>query len=306
MKKFLTLLFLASSAFLVKAQDTIPNHSFESWTSFGTFEEPDGWVTSNIFLAFFGVDTFNVSKTTDAYSGTYAIKLESFTITDSTGTQQYGAIAISTDLGTLFNNGTPGFSYSQRATKLKGYYKAYSSDSDTSTIGIIMSQWNAADDTAYAIGVGMIKFTDTSTTYQPFEVPLIYDPNFSGNPDTVMIFMASSGDSIINGGVLIVDDLVLEAPTGITPVTGLMDKGAYPNPASDRLFIHYNLPEAAEVKIDIYNAAGQLMRSYQKEELSSGIHSLEIAAEELEPGIYIYKISAGNRKSANKFIIARP
>lgn len=48
----------------------IPNAEFENWTSVsGQFEEPDFWITNN------AVNSVSVSKTTDSYSGNYAMQI---------------------------------------------------------------------------------------------------------------------------------------------------------------------------------------------------------------------------------------
>lgn len=301
-KPVLILLLFFSFVLTVHSQNSIPNAGFETWTNVGTFEEPDGWVTSNVFIAFFGGDTVNVVKTTDAYAGTYAIKLESFVIQDSFGYQQYGGIALSTDIATLFSSNAPGFPYSGRPTKLKGFYKSFSSVQDTSSIGIVLTQWNETDSMSSAIGVGLIEFTDTSDTYQPFEVPIVY--SMSGNSDTVMIFFTSSGDSIINGGTLIVDELELEESTGISiPLEQLMDKGAYPNPATDQVVIQYRLPDDSDVSIEIYDVMGKLVLSYDEGKKKAGLQSRKIPVDTLDPGMYIYYVQAGAKRVGNKFIV---
>ena len=62
----------------------IPNASFENWTtetdSTGIFEEPNSYHTTNNQRYFLPGPDF-VTKTTDAYAGTYALQVKS----DSTG-----------------------------------------------------------------------------------------------------------------------------------------------------------------------------------------------------------------------------
>jgi hypothetical protein len=56
---------------------TVPNYSFENWET-ASAEDPVGWKTTNSELSLVFNDTVNVTKTTDAHSGTYAAKLEVF------------------------------------------------------------------------------------------------------------------------------------------------------------------------------------------------------------------------------------
>jgi hypothetical protein len=69
MKKFLLFLSFFIYSVISPAQQ-IPNGGFEHWTSIsGQFEEPDFWITNN------AVNSVSVSKTTDSYSGNYAMQI---------------------------------------------------------------------------------------------------------------------------------------------------------------------------------------------------------------------------------------
>src|SRR4029078_17816 len=54
MKKVILILFVFSCA-IVKAQNPIPNPSFENWTDHGNYSDPDGWPSGNYATAGFGV-----------------------------------------------------------------------------------------------------------------------------------------------------------------------------------------------------------------------------------------------------------
>lgn len=69
MKVKIILLFLFIST-ITRAQDTIPNGSFERWINFGGwFDNPDGWATSNNQII------NNVVKDSDSYSGHLAMNI---------------------------------------------------------------------------------------------------------------------------------------------------------------------------------------------------------------------------------------
>ena len=53
--------------------NNIPNGGFEDWQDISPFE-PVGWTSTNIYAAAY--DTANVTRSTDAYSGSYAARLE--------------------------------------------------------------------------------------------------------------------------------------------------------------------------------------------------------------------------------------
>ena len=69
MKKLYTLLFLATGALTVNAQNVVTNGSFETWTS-ATPSAPEGWLIT------LGTNGGSVTQeTTLAHSGTSSAKL---------------------------------------------------------------------------------------------------------------------------------------------------------------------------------------------------------------------------------------
>ncbi len=74
-------------------------------------------------------------------------------------------------------------------------------------------------------------------------------------------------------------------------------EGNYPNPFMNRTTIAFNLQEDAQVSIDIYALNGNKILSFNKENLDSGHHEMEIDASDFNEGMFIYKITAKNEFS---------
>jgi hypothetical protein len=66
-----------------------------------------------------------------------------------------------------------------------------------------------------------------------------------------------------------------------------------PNPFNASTSIQFNLAEAAEVRIDIYDILGRKIETVFSGEKSAGIHQLAWNAEKLPSGIYFYRLQAG-------------
>jgi len=64
----------------------------------------------------------------------------------------------------------------------------------------------------------------------------------------------------------------------------------YPNPFYTETTIAYSLPEAGQVKLEIYNILGEQVATVFSEYRSPGIYSVIYNGTTLSPGIYIYKI----------------
>ncbi len=79
----------------------------------------------------------------------------------------------------------------------------------------------------------------------------------------------------------------------------------YPNPFNAWTNIVFNLPASNDVRLDIYNLSGQLVESFREGYLEAGQHSIVWAAADYPSGIYLYKLSFGEREIANKMILLK-
>ena len=68
----------------------------------------------------------------------------------------------------------------------------------------------------------------------------------------------------------------------------------YPNPANTFTRASYNITEAAEVAISIYDAGGQLIQVVEKVFRGTGEHNIEIEISSLKSGIYIIDLQTSN------------
>jgi hypothetical protein len=82
----------------------------------------------------------------------------------------------------------------------------------------------------------------------------------------------------------------------------------YPNPAKgDKLSFKYYLGSKADVKVDVYNVAGQLIAHFEKDNNPAGLASeFEWNMQNIASGVYIWRIEArsGNETKAIKKILA--
>ena len=79
----------------------------------------------------------------------------------------------------------------------------------------------------------------------------------------------------------------------------------YPNPFNPTTVINFELPEASQVKLKIYNLLGQEIATLVNEEKPVGRHSVQFNASTLSSGIYIYQIKANNFIQSKKMILMK-
>ena len=199
------------------AQD-IQNNGFEEWSVIQYYEDPVGYNTTNV-ITFFSGSTPNVVKTTDAYSGTYAIKMETV---DTPEGVYAGAAFIGQPTDDFIQGGIP---YDERPDSLTGYVKYNVSSTDTAYVAAIFKKFGAP------IGISFAQFSGVQNDYLYFSVPVEWlVPIIS--PDTVAIALISSSifaEPII-GSNLTVDKVEFKGPGDPFPNGFVLKDGAEATP----------------------------------------------------------------------------
>lgn len=78
--------------------------------------------------------------------------------------------------------------------------------------------------------------------------------------------------------------------------------GNYPNPFSGNTSFDLSLTKSSDVKVTVSNLLGQVVSS-EVSSLSAGKHTLNINAEGLSSGIYMFTVQAGGFEVTNKMIV---
>ena len=84
----------------------------------------------------------------------------------------------------------------------------------------------------------------------------------------------------------------------------------YPNPFNPITKIHYNLPDAVKVKIDIYDIRGRKVKSLLNQFQEPGFKSIQWSAsndlgEKVSSGMYFYRIETQDFKQTKKMILLK-
>jgi subtilisin family serine protease len=79
----------------------------------------------------------------------------------------------------------------------------------------------------------------------------------------------------------------------------------YPNPFNPTTTIRFNLPEAGNVKLTLFNILGQEIKTLVNEVKEAGTHTINFNAGELNSGMYIYKIEAGSFVQTRKMTLVK-
>jgi hypothetical protein len=79
----------------------------------------------------------------------------------------------------------------------------------------------------------------------------------------------------------------------------------YPNPFNPTTTLMYELPEAMNVRLEVFDLLGRRVRVLDEGPRTSGAHSLTFDATGLSTGVYVYVLKAGGTRLTRKMILLR-
>jgi hypothetical protein len=109
------------------------------------------------------------------------------------------------------------------------------------------------------------------------------NPEFSGERFTLIIEQGTSTSTPVNG----------ELPAEIAL------KQNYPNPFNPATQIAYALPEASEVRLEVFNIQGQRVATLVDGRQNAGTHEVSFDAADLASGVYLYRLSVSGENGRN-------
>ena len=79
----------------------------------------------------------------------------------------------------------------------------------------------------------------------------------------------------------------------------------YPNPFNPSTTIRYGIPEAADVRLMVYDLLGRQVATLVSGRHNAGFHTVQFNASRLATGIYIYRIEAGDFVQTRKLMLIK-
>lgn len=202
--KLCSFLFVVCIGIAATAQNSIPNGNFETWDT-ASYIYPQFYPYNSNVDNFYRQLPFNLTQSTDAYHGIYAVQIATVAVPPDTNFGYF--------VNTNPNNGNPmswtgGIAINEKPSGIRGYYKYNVASGDSATLIAAFSKAGSN------IGTYFTKIGGLHTSYNLFS--FTFNPPLSVTPDSVALAAASS--NVLNGhphvgSILIIDSISF---TGIT------------------------------------------------------------------------------------------
>jgi len=174
---------------------------------------------------------------------------------------------------------------------------------DDSGVAVYLS--GSLSDTTYTDASGYYSFAELDTGTYAIEPYMNLYKSTPSSVDNIVL------DQDTTSGI----DFVLDPePSGIEQGSALPKEFAlspnFPNPFNPSTTIRYQLPRQASVRLIIYNARGQIVRTLVSKEQSANYYSVTWNGRndkgmKVSSGIYIYYFKAGNFETVRKMILVK-
>ena len=105
------------------------------------------------------------------------------------------------------------------------------------------------------------------------------------------MLLIAMGETGIGDGPILPPSTVLRSP--------------FPNPFSFSTTIAFELSEAGNVQLTVYDLSGRLVRILLDEPLAAGDHYVNLSSHDLESGIYLIRLDTGSESRATRAVVLR-
>jgi len=278
------------------AQQALPNPDFEEWDDeggiFTGYLDPAGWETVNSSTNLLGLLTAERAEGTDAFSGSYAMRLESKFL--GIANQVIPGICATGDINIDTENVESGVPINSRPHAITGWYRYFPSGVDTGQVGMILTRWNSMSGVRDTVGVGGFFALGTTENYTFFSGPVEYQSELT--PDTMIVVLVSSSQfEPQDGSTMFVDNLFLEyLPTQII-AESIEEVPVFPNPVNDKI----NFEVAGARLLEVFDRNGRLAELI---ELDQGQQSVDVL--NLSAGQYLLRFLGNNSELLSRARVA--
>ncbi|MBA4260355.1 MAG: hypothetical protein C0446_14425 [Chitinophaga sp.] len=283
-------------ALSTSAMAQIPNAGFESFTTVGSYEVPNGWGTMNNTTATFSV--YTATKGTPGSPGASYLKLTSKTVSASV----VNGIAVSGVLDSMTMKPKSGFPCTLQPVSFTGKWQHMIYGSSQGSVKAVLTKWNVGLSKRDTVAIAAQTLAGMAMSWANFSINFTYLSSVV--PDSCIIELRASGSAPTVNDYLWVDNLAFSGSvTGIeNHESFLTNMIVYPNPSSENVNFKFNIKTAQQVNIEITDINGKLIRSTNFGKIQ-GETNQNMNISGIAKGTYFVKIKGEDATETRKLVI---
>lgn len=134
----------------------------------------------------------------------------------------------------------------------------------------------------------------------------IYDEGGDGLTGTGSYKLAHEGSTIFAEGKDYGFEDQVQFQIGITAIdlpSAHARFDVYPNPVSGHATIAFSMENSGTVQLNVFNSLGEMVHQTGRMYYAGGDHQITVAGETLEPGLYYFRLEAGQSNYTKKVIV---
>lgn len=248
-------------------------------------------------LIFAGANKFGVAKTTVSQDNLVVVPLE---------------IANSVELAALdipltFSEGVTLKEVQFEGTRVDYFdFKVANINNEEKTVVIgLLPQFSEEFKPKLAAGEGVIanlifEVNDESVSEISIEATTLKDPYHA----LLFVHHDEKGEIILTSPEFNSTSVALSNGAGELPDTYSLLQN-YPNPFNPTTLIAFNLPEASQVELSVYNVLGQKVLVLVDQRMDAGEHQVEFDGSTMSSGVYFYRIAADSYNETKKMVMLK-
>lgn len=274
----------------------IPNAGFESFTTVGSYEVPNGWGTMNNTTATYSV--YTATKATPGSPGASYLKLTSKTVSASV----VNGIAVSGVLDSITMKPKSGFPYTLQPVSFTGKWQHMIYGTSQGSVKAVLTKWNVGLSKRDTVAIAAQTLAGMAMSWANFTINFTYLSSVV--PDSCIIELRASGSAPTVNDYLWVDNLAFSGSvTGIENHDSFVSNMVvFPNPSSETINVNLNLKSSQKVSIELTDITGKLILSKDAGTLT-GESKQTLNVNDISKGTYLVRVITESGIEVRKIVI---
>jgi photosystem II stability/assembly factor-like uncharacterized protein len=268
----------------------LPNSNFESWNLVSRSAAVSWWSPDD--QNYNPGDSTDVNRSTDAFSGNYALLLR-----NNIPHNSYGYLSSAIGYG----GPKPSFPVTVRHQTFNGFYKFTSDANDTLFVSVYMFNHGTI------VGSGWQAISQSTSVYKSFDVPINYMAATAPDSSSVSFSIGKNqnlGNTTTPGNSFaLLDNLTFDGlyqPASVQEIRSFLSANVFPNPVTDRLTVSLvgTKSNNAPVTIQIVDLTGRVIRTLQE----PAADYIQIEVSDLASQMYLLRMTVEGKTITSRFI----